>query len=81
MSKYENQIFDISYSGIHGYSFAIIIPIFVEDFIIYGDEFKNSYEILDLIKSSPPNASYASVNRVSIGSDNDLSPIRHQAIN
>ena len=31
--------------------------------------------------SSPPSAAYyASVNWVSIGSDNDLTPVRHQAI-
>ena len=29
---------------------------------------------------STPSAAYASMNRVSIGSDNGLSPIRHKAI-
>ena len=33
-----------------------------------------------VINSSPPSVAYASVNRVSIGSDNGLSPIRRQAI-
>ena len=32
------------------------------------------------INSSPPSAEYVSVNWVSIGSDNGLSPIRRQAI-
>ena len=32
------------------------------------------------INSSPPSATYMSVNRVSIGSDNGLSPIRRHAI-
>ena len=30
--------------------------------------------------SSPPSAAYASVNRVGIGSDNGLSPVRRQEI-
>ena len=33
-----------------------------------------------LINSSSPSAVYVSVNRISIHSDNGLSPIRHQAI-
>ena len=36
--------------------------------------------IITYINSSPPSAAYMSVDRVSIGSDNGLSPIQHQAI-
>ena len=32
------------------------------------------------VNSSPPSATYESVNQVSIDSDNGLLPIRHQAI-
>ena len=34
----------------------------------------------DGVNSSPPSATYVSVNRISTGSDNGLSPIRRQAI-
>ena len=35
-------------------------------------------QVVQKVKSSPPSAIYASVNRVSIGLDNSLSPIRHR---
>ena len=36
--------------------------------------------ILSGLNSSPPGAAYMSVNGISIGSENGLSPIRRQAI-
>ena len=41
------------------------------------DELRNPIVV---INASPPSAAYVSVNRVSIGSGNVCSPIRHQAI-
>ena len=39
----------------------------------------SSLEVLMAVNSFPPSAAYMSVNRVSIGSDNGLSPFRRQA--
>ena len=37
-------------------------------------------QVAQKVNSSPPSAIYASVNHVSIGLDNSLSPIRHRAM-
>ena len=52
--------------------------------VAYSKRWHHKYDVaaqkFQYVNSYPPSA-YASMNRVSIGSDNGLSPIRHQAIN
>ena len=46
----------------------------------YAVNSNHYFDLNKLVNSSPPSAAYASENRVSIGSDDCLSPIRHRAI-